>query len=154
MKNSKLFQFAAIAFVSTALFTGCASNADKEEAAAENVTEAKEELRDVKNEAAADAEAIATAEEWQAFRAEAEAKIKDNDTRIAELKQKMKKSGKTMDSIYEKKIENLEAKNRDLKLKLDNYEKTQTNWESFKTEFNHDMDEFGKAFKDLTVDNK
>ena len=28
------------------------------------------------------------------------------------------------------------------------------NWESFKTEFNHDMDELGNAFRDLTIDNK
>jgi len=27
-------------------------------------------------------------------------------------------------------------------------------WETFKREFNHDMDELGKALKDLTVDNK
>ena len=27
------------------------------------------------------------------------------------------------------------------------------NWEKFKTEFSHDMDELGKAFKDLTVKN-
>ena len=27
-------------------------------------------------------------------------------------------------------------------------------WEKFKAEFNHDMDELGKAFKDLSVDNK
>jgi len=26
-------------------------------------------------------------------------------------------------------------------------------WEAFKTEFNRDMDELGKAFKDLTVNN-
>ena len=30
----------------------------------------------------------------------------------------------------------------------------QSNWESFKREFNHDMDEIGQALKDLTVDNK
>jgi hypothetical protein len=30
---------------------------------------------------------------------------------------------------------------------------TKEQWESFKTEFSHDMDEMGKAFKDLTVKN-
>jgi hypothetical protein len=34
------------------------------------------------------------------------------------------------------------------------YDKSQSNWESFKREFNHDMDEIGKSLEDLTVDNK
>ena len=59
-----------------------------------------------------------------------------------------------MDAMHENKIAKLEEKNRELKQKLDNYETSQSDWEAFKTEFNHDMDEFGKAFKDLTVDNK
>jgi hypothetical protein len=32
--------------------------------------------------------------------------------------------------------------------------KNQSDWVSFKREFNHDMDEIGKAFEDLTIDNK
>jgi hypothetical protein len=34
------------------------------------------------------------------------------------------------------------------------YDKNQTDWEKFKREFNHDMDELGKSLKDLTVNNK
>lgn len=34
------------------------------------------------------------------------------------------------------------------------YEKSQSDWETFKREYNHDMDELGNALKDLTVDNK
>jgi hypothetical protein len=154
MKTSTLFRFASMAVISTSLFAGCASNAEKEATAAENVTDAKQELQEVKKEAGEDAVKTANAEEWQAFKTDAETKIKDNDIRIAELKEKMKKSGKTMDAVYEKKIDNLQERNKDLEVKLQNYEKSQSDWESFKTEFNHDMDEFGKAFKDLTVDNK
>lgn len=154
MKISKLLQFASITLIATSVFAGCASNKEKEADAVENVSDAKEELQEVKNDANADAARVANAEEWQAFKNEAESKINDNETRIAELREKMKKSGKTMDSMYEKKISNLQDKNRELKMKLENYETNQSDWESFKTEFNHDMEEFGKAFKDLTVDNK
>ena len=66
----------------------------------------------------------------------------------------MKKSGKTLDAVYEQRIDTLEKKNRDLKARVDAYDKSQSDWESFKREFNHDMDELGQAFKDLTVDNK
>jgi len=41
-----------------------------------------------------------------------------------------------------------------MRARLVAYEKSQSNWESFKREFNHDMDEIGQALKDLTVDNK
>jgi len=56
--------------------------------------------------------------------------------------------------MYEKRIANLEEKNKNLQLKLDGYETNQSDWESFKSEFKHDMDEFGQAFRDITVDNK
>lgn len=154
MQTTKFINYIAIAVISTSIFTSCSSNAEKEEAAVENVTDAKEELREVKREADAEAAQVANAEEWQAFKADAEAKINKNEERIVELKEKMKTSGKTMDSLYEKKISNLEEKNRKLKTKLDNYETSQSDWNSFKTEFNHDMDEMGQAFEDLTVDNK
>jgi len=66
----------------------------------------------------------------------------------------MKRSGKTLDALRAKKIDALEQKNRDMRNRIAAYEKSQSDWESFKREFNHDMDELGQAFKDLTVDNK
>jgi len=37
---------------------------------------------------------------------------------------------------------------------MDDYKQDgKENWEKFKAEFNHDMDELGKAFKDLTINN-
>ena len=41
-----------------------------------------------------------------------------------------------------------------MKKRLEEYkDEGQEKWTSFKSEFNHDMDELGKAFKDLTVKN-
>jgi chromosome segregation ATPase len=108
----------------------------------------------VKEEVHADAVKVANEEEWKAFKTETELQIKANENRIAELRAKMKKSGKTFDEMYEKNINNLEQKNKDLKARLNGYETNQSDWESFKREFNHDMDELGQALKDLTVDNK
>ncbi|MBK6283604.1 MAG: hypothetical protein IPF54_14015 [Draconibacterium sp.] len=48
----------------------------------------------------------------------------------------------------------LEQKNNILRAKIESYESNQTDWESFKREFNHDMEELGMAFKDLTSDNE
>ena len=66
----------------------------------------------------------------------------------------MKKPGNTLDALYAKRIETLEQKNRDLRTRMDAYEKSESDWEVFKREFNHYMDELGQALTDFTVDNK
>jgi len=136
------------------IFTSCRSSVQKQEAAQVKVQDAKQELNTAQKDANAAAMVVATAEEWEAFRNESELKIKANEIRITELNVKMKKPGEIFDEIYEKKITNLEQQNREMRARLVAYEKSQSNWESFKREFNHDMDEIGQALKDLTVDNK
>lgn len=97
---------------------------------------------------------VATTEEWAAFKADAEEKIEANEKRIAELKVKLKKPGKVLDKVYEERIEALQERNRNLRLKITNYETNKTDWDKFKEEFNHDMDELGKAIGDIFTDNK
>ena len=132
----------------------CQSNADKLDNAQEKVAEEREELAEAKKEANEVAQQVATAEQWQEFKTETERKIKENEIRIADLREKMKKSGKTLDSVYAKNIDDLEQKNKNLRTRLDQYDTQSSDWERFKREFNHDMDELGQAIKDLTVDNK
>lgn len=153
MKKTMLTLATAALLMSGTIFTGCDSfmQKDSSEYSAED---AKENLNEAKIEAKEEVDKVATDEEWMLFKSETEIKIKENEVRIAELKLKMQKPGETLDEMRAKKIESLEQKNRDMKLKMDNYEKNNSDWETFKREFNHDMDEFGKAFKDLTVDNK
>ena len=96
-----------------------------------------------------------TAEEWKTFnKSDFELEIKANEMRITELNVKMIKPSTLFDSFYVKKIANLEKENRFMKGRLEAYEKSQSNWESFKREFNHDIDAIGQALNDLTVDNK
>lgn len=81
-------------------------------------------------------------------------KIDTNDKNILVLKSKISSQKEDNKSKYEKKIAQLEKKNVDLKKKLDEFnEEKQTDWEAFKAEFNHDMDELNEAFKDLTIQN-
>ena len=83
-------------------------------------------------------------------------KIKENELRIAELRAKIAKpgTGQKSDSMNQNKIVNLKQRNDLLKAKIKTYESNHTDWESFKREYNHDVDELGNAFKDLTIDNK
>ncbi len=147
MKKTTITLIAATMLVAGAIFTSCNSPAQKEDAAEAKVEDAQQDLNAASQE-------VATAEEWQAFKSETVLKITDNEIRIAELKVKIKKPGKLFDASREKRIIELEQQNIDLQARLEAYENNQSNWESFKTEFNHDMDELGKALKDLTLDNK
>ena len=133
--------------LSAALFTNCDSAAEKVDSAKVDVQDANKNLKEAQQNAAKEAE-------WQTFKTETLVKIKDNETRIADLKAKLKQSGQKFDAAYAKKIDELEAKNIALQQKLGVYEKSQSDWEAFKREFNHDMDEIGRAFQDLAVDNK
>jgi uncharacterized protein YeaO (DUF488 family) len=99
-------------------------------------------------------ERIATAEEWAEFKSESERKIMENEARIQELKKKMMEPGVGLDSLRQNRIDRLEEKNNELRVKIRTYEHDKSDWESFKREFKHDMDEIGDAFKDLTIDNK
>lgn len=69
------------------------------------------------------------------------------------LKRKQYDKGTFMDPAREKKIADLEARNKTLQGRIDDYEKYHSNWESFKREFNHDMEEIGKSIKDIANNN-
>ncbi len=149
-----IYMTALTTLMAGTIITGCNSPAQKEEAAKDKVEDAKEDLKEAQVDANAQAQKNASAEEWKAFRSESEEKILKNENRIAELKLKLKKPGTILDPVYEKRIETLETRNKDLRAKLDAYEKNQSDWESFKREFNHDMEELGQSLQDFTVDNK
>lgn len=154
MKKS-IFILAVATMLSGNLLTSCKSNAEKEGDALENVQDANQELEDAQTETVTDAaNTRANEAEWQAFKAEVDADIAKNEARITGLKSDLKKQGKAMGTSYEKSVDELEAKNEALKAKLKEYEVTQTDWNEFKREFNSDMSDLGKAFNNLTVNNK
>lgn len=154
MKNTIVTFIIASTFLAGTFLTGCQSSAEKVDDAQSKVVDAKQDLKEVQRKAAEDAQKAANAEEWRIFKAESEVKIKANETRIAELKDKMRTSGKTLGALYAENINALEQKNKAMQVRMDAYDKGQSDWASFKREFNHDMDELGQALKDFTVNNK
>jgi len=154
MKNAIII-FTVIATVfAGSIFTGCDSPAQNAQEAKANVQDAKQDLKEAQRDAEIAAQKAVNAEEWKTFRTETDAIIKENENRIAELKADMKKLGNKVDAAYSEKVAQLEQKNRDMRTRMDTYEKSQNGWDAFKREFNHDMDALGVAFKDLTVNNK
>ena len=143
-----------LAIIAGALFTSCKSNSEKEADAVEDVVDATDDLSKVTDEVNQDNITKANDAEWQEYKMEANKTIAENDTRIVELQMAMKKPGKTFDENYKKSIDALVDKNTSLKTRITDYENNQTDWDTFKREFDSDMTGLGQAFKDLTVNNK
>jgi flagellar biosynthesis GTPase FlhF len=153
MKKST-YNLAITMLIAGSVFTSCESQAQKDEKEKNRIETEQKELNERKIEVNAAAQKVADAEEWKQFKAASELKIKENEIRIDELKLKKSKPGKMLDELYQNRIEALVTRNKELKERIYSYEKNQSDWEVFKREFNHDMDELGKALKDFSVDNK
>lgn len=153
MKKST-YNLAIAMLIAGSVFTSCESQAQKDEKEKNRIETEQKELNERKTEVNAAAQKVADAEEWKQFKAASELKIKENEIRIDELKFKKSKPGKMLDELYQNRIEALVTRNKELKERIYSYEKNQSDWEVFKREFNHDMDELGKALKDFSVDNK
>lgn len=124
------------------IVTGCNTPAEKVEKAQQEVDEANNKLDKVTDEYQAD---IAK------YRLEATERIAANEKSIAEFNARIDDQKKVAKADYTIKIAELEKKNTDMKKKMDDYkEDGKDKWEKFKLEFNHDLEELGKAFKDLT----
>jgi hypothetical protein len=151
MKTPKIFVVVFMGLVSLALVKGCSRSSDQKFADAKaRVVAAKQDVK----EATADVQAAAR-EEWLKFKDNANAKIAANEKCIDDYKEKMTTADGKLEKQYDRKIDALEKKNRELKSKLNDYQDSgKDKWEQFKREFNHDIDELGTALKDFTVDNK
>lgn len=140
-----LYSTAFTAMLAAFTFTSCESKQEKVADAQEEVQDAKEELSEAKAELNA---------EYPSYRTAAEERIKMNEERIAQLRKNIGGGGKPLDGERAKRIDELEEKNAQLRSRLYGYEQERSDWESFKREFNRDMDEMGTAFENLGKDNK
>lgn len=146
-------QILVLALLLTTLFIHCKSNAEKEADAMEEVQEATRNLDTITSQIKQNAIDRASDVEWQTYKEEAYKTIAQNEIRIKALQMAINKPGKTFDATYKKSIDGLEKRNNILKTKISDYEKNQTNWDTFKREFDSDMTEIGKALKDLAINN-
>jgi len=135
----------SISFIVAGLLSSCESPSQKVVDAEKNKIEANEEL------AEANQEYIADVEQYKRETAE---KINENNRIIEEFKARKDIEKKEARDEYLKEVARLEQKNSDMRKGMEEYKlEGKENWEKFKTEFNRDMEELGKSFKDLTVKN-
>lgn len=140
-----------LGIIATLLAISCKSGEQKVADAENKVANAEQNLDQVKH----DADSVAAKNaELDAFKLESENKIRENELLITALKDKKKSTGKKVDAVFEKNIDSLELRNKNMKKRMDGFERGKSDWESFKREFSHDMNELGNALNDLGVNNK
>jgi outer membrane murein-binding lipoprotein Lpp len=142
MKKS-ILTLASFAVISAVTLPGCYSSAEKMEHAKTNVIAANKTLDKATEEYLSDIEA---------YRKIAAEKVKANDESISQFKKRIESEKKDVKSDYDQRLETLEQKNSDFKKKLEDYKaKGKAEWEFYKTELNHDMEELAEAIKNLSV---
>ncbi len=150
--RSRLIFLASTVFIAGTFISGCNMLDKKPVTSQDKVQEAKVNVVDA---------SMALNQSFEQFKLKSDYAIATNEKRIRDLKfksaaEKDENSYKSLEdkgenkANYDKQVAALELKNTELKMKLTNY-KEDNNWEAFKTEFNHEMNELGKAVGDLTV---
>lgn len=144
MKKS-IFIIASTTLILGLVLTNCTTSSEKVENAEQAVTDANNALEKANQEYLADIEH---------YRTETAGKIAANNQSIIDFNLRIEKEKKEVRDDYKQKIAELELKNSDMKKKMDDYKaEGKDKWETFKIEFNHDMDELGTALQDLSVKN-
>lgn len=143
MKKSMTIVTVLILIAVAAYFISRNSSAENVASAEDKVMEAQRNLDNAN---------IAYLTDMETYRKETKAKIDANNESIAAFNARIEAEKEEAKTDYKRKIAKLEQTNTDMKKRLDDYKADgKDNWEKFRIEFNHDMEELGKAFKDLTV---
>ncbi len=151
MNVLKLFQTFAIGITSLLLTVGC------ERTASQKLDDANVELNklvDTLKKTETDVQ-HALRLEWMRLRRESNAKGTANEKLIFDYKLKMVNANGKFSASYDKNIDDLEKRNKELQTKLLNFKVNDNiSWELFKNEFNNEMDELSEAFKTFSLVNK
>ena len=135
------------------VINGCKSPSEKVEEAQIKVEEADSNLKTALNDSSKTVQRAANVEEWKIFRNESQARIKNNEIRIDALKSKVKRDGMYASYSDEDRIDSLAERNKELVSRMDNYDSGKSDWETFKLEFNRDLDGLGESLKKFMVKN-
>lgn len=156
MKAYRVAILAAGGLAILILLAGCSRSSEQKVADAKaDVVAAKADVKSAEADAQLKIQQEVARDEWLSFKSEKEAVIAANDTIIAAYRAKMTYANGKMRAQYDKNIDSLEVKNKELKVKLNDYTGSGKNaWEQYKGEFNQDLDRLGAALKNFTVDNK
>lgn len=143
MKKTMLSIFAFTMMI--AFLNSCTTQSEEIENAEQEVVDANKKLDDANK---------AYLKDVEQYRLDTEARVRANKKSIAELKAEKAHAKKEINEEKNAEIARLEQRNDELETKMKNYKTDdETNWTRFKDEFNRDMEELGKAFRDFSTKN-
>jgi DNA anti-recombination protein RmuC len=144
MKNRFLIM-TILGCIATVGIASCVKTHEKKVETAEiNVMEARQDLQ----------QARIDSTEYMKYKADAEVKLKENKSKISELKATMNTEGKETQTQYAKMINELDQKNSEMEHRIKEFNSdSKENWETFKFDFNKQMDELGKSISETAEKN-
>jgi hypothetical protein len=88
------------------------------------------------------------------YKSSIQIKLVENEKVITDLKAKIEDKDRKTQTLYYRQLENLQIKNTELKLKIENYKQGPTQkWELFKVDFNNELDDLGKSISNTAKNN-
>lgn len=141
MKRKTILTLALSAITVGTIVSSCSTPAEKVKEKQENVFDAEDDLEEADK---------AYLKEVNDFKKIKEERIAINEKSLADFRTRIETEKKEAKAEYLKTINELDKKNSDLKLKMENYkEDGKVNWEKFKKDFDYEMEELGKSFSDF-----
>ena len=146
-----ILSLTVVAFMAGTLSTSFGQVPDKQS------VKARENLKEEKKDVVVAKQDLKTAQkdsvsEYQKLTKESEVKFKSNEKSIADLRAAITKSNSKEQATDQKKLSLLEDKNNSLKKELAEYKVLgQTQFATFKKEFNRDLDQLAKELKDFKI---
>lgn len=144
MKKKFLILALTIPLTAGIIFTGYRTSAQKQKAVRINILNTKEVPFTAQE---------PETEEWISFRQESELIINGHEKQIAELKRNIENNKELFDAVYRKKVAILGEQINFIKARLEIYDRSPGNWESFSYGIKLEMDSIEKTFVELTSDN-
>ena len=146
---SKIKLFLVVAIVSITFF----SCKESTEAETENLKEAKEEVV-VATKELSEAR-MDSINQYASYRTEMDKRLIENDKNIALIRLNIKKQKASIRTKLEKDLDILMSKNEEFRISIKNQKDgVYSKWETFKTDFNTNMDDLGKSISEMANNNK
>jgi len=149
-----IFTFSTIGCLMFTLITFGQQADQKYTDAKENLNAAKSDVKEAKeNLKAAKEDSLA---HYPKFKKDTEAKFKNNDKKILELKTKQSNVSEADKASFRAKVESLEQRNTDLKMKFSDFKdnKGREAFNAFKSEFDVDLDRLSGDILNLSINYK
>jgi hypothetical protein len=131
--------------ITSSFFAGCNSDPERENSGDAVILEkpfSEVEQRDL------------DAEDYTNFKSSAEQNIRENESLISKLRERIKTQRPERQDEFRRRIDTLEVRNNELRSKLLQYrETTKEEWEAFKREFKNDIEQLGRAVENFADDN-